>query len=210
MEATLHIATSCPSENKLGSGHLSTTCNLYIFKWLSNECLYALELVVILVIGGIHLFKISSNFQEAGCNILIWVSWRWYQGNWHLISWGHYGFVWILLIVENWKHYSKIIFKFVTSIVRPNFKVVFVKKKKKKSNCGSPAQCTGPTKKRWMLDALSKQSLHVKWCFYTELPINLISCCFRPMHFGFWLALIILLCFLLSPFWLINTLELLT
>ena len=102
----------------------------------------------------------------------------------------------LLLKTENC---SKIIFKFVNNIVRPNFEVVFVKKK---STCGSRKQCTGPTKKSWMLDVdtISKQLLHVKWCFYIEFPINLISCCFRPMHFGFWLALIILWCFLLSPF----------
>ena len=40
----------------------------------------------------------------------------------------HLGSVWILLITENWKHCSKIIFKCVSSTVRPNFKVAFVKK----------------------------------------------------------------------------------
>ena len=38
----------------------------------------------------------------------------------------------LLLKTENRKHCSKIIFKYVNSIVRPSFKVVFLKKEKKK------------------------------------------------------------------------------
>ena len=45
------------------------------------------------------------------------------------------------LKIENWKYCNKIIFKYVNSIVRPGFKIVFTKK----SNCGSHEQCTRPT-----------------------------------------------------------------
>ena len=38
------------------------------------------------------------------------------------------GFVWIPLITENWKHYSKIIFKFVNNAMKPSFKVAFTKR----------------------------------------------------------------------------------
>ena len=44
---------------------------------------------------------------------------------------------------ENWKYYSKIIFKCVNSAVGPIFNKSFVKKKA----CGSRKQCTGPTRK---------------------------------------------------------------
>ena len=60
-----------------------------------------------------------------------------------------YGSVWIPLIAENWKHYSKIIFKCVNSAVEPSFKIVFAKK----SICGSRKQYTRSTKnaERWKL-----------------------------------------------------------
>ena len=45
---------------------------------------------------------------------------------------------------ENWKYYSKIIFKCMNSTVGPNFKVVF----SEKSICESCEQCTGPTEKQ--------------------------------------------------------------
>ena len=56
---------------------------------------------------------------------------------WHLASpcvWGTYmpvvipalRFIWILIIAENWKHCSKIIFKYVNSIVGPSFENKFV------------------------------------------------------------------------------------
>ena len=41
----------------------------------------------------------------------------------------HLGSVWIPLIAENWKHYSKIIFKYVNSIVGPIFNVYFAEKR---------------------------------------------------------------------------------
>ena len=44
---------------------------------------------------------------------------------------------------ENWKYYSKIIFKCVNSAVGPIFNKSFVKKEV----CGSRKQCTGPTRK---------------------------------------------------------------
>ena len=47
----------------------------------------------------------------------------------------------LLLKTENSKYYSKIIFKYVNSTMRPNFKVIFVKK----STCGSHEQCMRPT-----------------------------------------------------------------
>ena len=39
----------------------------------------------------------------------------------------------------------------MNSTKKPNFKVVFYEKKKKKSTCGSRKQCTGPTKKIHLL-----------------------------------------------------------
>ena len=53
------------------------------------------------------------------------------------------GSVWISLITENWKRYSKIIFKCVNSIVRPSFNLTFA------FFCtyGSREQCTRPTEK---------------------------------------------------------------
>ena len=53
-----------------------------------------------------------------------------------------YGLVWIPLIVENRKHYNKVIFKCVNSAVEPSFKIVFAKK----SICGSRKQYTRSTK----------------------------------------------------------------
>ena len=41
----------------------------------------------------------------------------------------HLESVWIPLIAENWKHYSKIIFKYVNSGVGPIFNVYFVEKR---------------------------------------------------------------------------------
>ena len=35
--------------------------------------------------------------------------------------------IWILLITENWKYYSKIIFKYISSAIRLNFKIKFAK-----------------------------------------------------------------------------------
>ena len=54
------------------------------------------------------------------------------------------GSVWITLITENWKHYSKIIFKCVNSIVGPGFKEKFVEIR----TCGSYEQCTGLIQKK--------------------------------------------------------------
>ena len=59
--------------------------------------------------------------------------------------------VWILLIIENWKHYSKIIFKCVNSAVESNFKENFVEK----STYGSYKQCIEPIE----LDANATKSL---------------------------------------------------
>ena len=53
------------------------------------------------------------------------------------------GSIWILLIVENWKHCSKIIFKYVNSIVGPNFKEKFAEI----CTCWSCEQCMRPTQK---------------------------------------------------------------
>ena len=47
----------------------------------------------------------------------------------------------ILLKIENWKHYSKIIFKCVNSVVRP----ILMKVLLKKEVCGSCEQCMRPT-----------------------------------------------------------------
>ena len=60
--------------------------------------------------------------------------------NWNIVS------VWILFIVENWKCYSKIIFKYVNSIVRPSFKVRFIFF----HTCESHKQCIGPNQKTQM------------------------------------------------------------
>ena len=49
----------------------------------------------------------------------------------------------LLLKTENWKHCSKIIFKCINSVVRPNFKEKFVEIR----TCGSHEQCTEPTQK---------------------------------------------------------------
>ena len=45
--------------------------------------------------------------------------------------------------IENWKHCSKIIFKCVNSVVRPNFK----EKVAEHGTCGSREQCMRPTGK---------------------------------------------------------------
>ena len=50
----------------------------------------------------------------------------------------------LLLKIENWKHYSKIIFKGVNSAVEPNFKEKFAKI----STCGSCEQYKEPTQKK--------------------------------------------------------------
>ena len=54
-----------------------------------------------------------------------------------------YGSVWIPLIAENRKYYSKIIFKCVNSVVRFSFKVDFAEI----HTCRSREQCTGSTEK---------------------------------------------------------------
>ena len=48
--------------------------------------------------------------------------------SWQFLSMSnaYLGSVWIPLITENWKYCSKIIFKYVNNIVRPNFKVDFI------------------------------------------------------------------------------------
>ena len=51
----------------------------------------------------------------------------------------------IVYFVENWKYYSKIIFKCVNSVVRPIFNESFAEKEV----CGSSEQCTGPIRKAW-------------------------------------------------------------
>ena len=51
--------------------------------------------------------------------------------------WGLFGYC-LLLKTKNWKYYSKIIFKCVNSTMGPSFKVVFMKKKKKKKVHASP------------------------------------------------------------------------
>ena len=51
--------------------------------------------------------------------------------------------IWILLIVENWKYYSKIILKCVNNTVGPNFKEKFVEI----CTCWSCEQCMRPTQK---------------------------------------------------------------
>ena len=51
------------------------------------------------------------------------------------------GYVWIPFITDNWKYYSKIIFKCVNSAVWPSFNENFAEK----SICKSREQCTGPT-----------------------------------------------------------------
>ena len=53
------------------------------------------------------------------------------------------GSIWKLLIAENWKHYSKIIFKCVNSVVGPSFKVDFAKI----YTCRFREQYTGSTQK---------------------------------------------------------------
>ena len=55
--------------------------------------------------------------------------------------------IWILLIVENWKHCNKIIFKYVNNAVEFSFKVIFTEKKKK-NTCRSYEQCIVPTQKK--------------------------------------------------------------
>ena len=55
-----------------------------------------------------------------------------------------YEFVWIPLIVENWKYCNKIIFKCVNSTVGFNFKEKFAEIR----TCRSREQCMGPTQKR--------------------------------------------------------------
>ena len=47
----------------------------------------------------------------------------------HLHPNAHLGSVWILFIAENWKHYNKIVFKCINSIVRPIFNVYFAEKR---------------------------------------------------------------------------------
>ena len=47
----------------------------------------------------------------------------------------------LLMKTENIKHFNKIIFKYVNSIVGPSFRVVFIEK----STCGSHEQCIGST-----------------------------------------------------------------
>ena len=49
----------------------------------------------------------------------------------------------LLLKTENWKYYSKIIFKYVNSAVGLSFKVIFAEF----HTCESHEQCTKPTKK---------------------------------------------------------------
>ena len=58
-----------------------------------------------------------------------------------LFFYKYFGSVCILFIVENWKHYSKIIFKCVNSAVEPNFNENFIEK----STCKSHKQCIKPT-----------------------------------------------------------------
>ena len=64
-----------------------------------------------------------------------------------------YEFVWIPFIIENWKHCSKIIFKWVNSTVGPNFKEKFVEI----CTCGSHEQCMGPTQKEVDADVICFQ-----------------------------------------------------
>ena len=57
-------------------------------------------------------------------------------------------YVWISLIAENWKYCSKIIFKYVNSVVGPSFKEKFAKIR----TCGFREQCMEPTEmkcKHW-------------------------------------------------------------
>ena len=61
----------------------------------------------------------------------------------HFVSKGLFGYR-LLLKTKNWRHYSKIIFKCMNSIVGPSFKVIFDEFR----TCGSHGQYTGPTKKK--------------------------------------------------------------
>ena len=57
-----------------------------------------------------------------------------------VIVYWHRGFVWMPLITKNWKHCSKIIFKWVNSAVKPNFKEKFAEIR----TCESHEQYMGP------------------------------------------------------------------
>ena len=84
----------------------------------------------------------------------------------------HLECVWILIIIENWKYCSKIIFKYVNSVVGP----IFNKKKLLKSEvCETHEQCTRSIEKTqtcvyglfvhvWML---------LKW---NELRVYILIC----------------------------------
>ena len=61
----------------------------------------------------------------------------------HFVSKGLFGYR-LLLKTKNWRHYSKIIFKCMNSVVGPSFKVIFAEF----CTCGSHGQYTGPTKKK--------------------------------------------------------------
>ena len=58
----------------------------------------------------------------------------------------------LLLKTKNWKHYNKIIFKYVNSTVRPSFNKKFAKL----DNCGSREQCTRPIDRYANVQTLSK------------------------------------------------------
>ena len=80
------------------------------------------------------LYQILEALQRRSiiCIALIFKHWKVFT---------NYGFVWILLIAENWKYYIKTIFKCVNSTVRSNFNKNFAKF----HTCESCEQCMRPT-----------------------------------------------------------------
>ena len=101
----------------------------------------------------------------------------------------HLGFVWILLIVENWKHCSKIIFKCVNSTVGPNFKVVLWKKYLRVLWIVNRTHQKNVGHWTWMLDALSKQSLSLHYnTTQNSSPLTIATRLFslKTFSFMFW------------------------
>ena len=78
-----------------------------------------------------------------------------------------------IYFAENWKHYNKIIFKYVNSAMRPIFNKNFVKKKV----YGYREQCTGLTGKHWNVLFNEKKNAKTQMQCVSVVPKRVLSVC---------------------------------
>ena len=139
LEIPFHLITSHESRYNRSTTLISylltySTPNSLLITHLTSPCQNFSNLIMILPTT-----QNGPIFQIIYLNISMWPACNEYIMPKDVTN-GLFGYC-LLLKTENWKHCSKIIFKYINNVVEPNFKENFVEK----STCGSRKQYTGPT-----------------------------------------------------------------